>query len=83
MIQQDVNVKIKAGLTSNNLALFIQKASRYDADIFVEKGELKANAKSLLGLLSLQIANSDVIKLVADGEDEKEAVHDLVQYLTE
>lgn len=83
MVQQDVNVKIKVGLASNNLALFIQKASRYSADIFVEKGELRANAKSLLGLLSLQIANNDTVKLIAEGDDEAQAIEDLAQYLSE
>lgn len=83
MLQQDVNVKIKIGLKSNNLAMFIQKASRYDADIFVEKKELKANAKSLLGLMSLQIANNDTVRIIADGQDEKEAIQDLTQYLSE
>ena len=83
MVQKDVSVKIKTGLTSNSLALFIQKASRYSADIFVKKGELRANAKSLLGLLSLQIANNDKVLLVAEGEDEEQAISDLAQYLSE
>ena len=79
MVENNIDVKI--GLTSNNLALFIQKASKYKADVFVEKNELKANAKSLLGLLSLQIANGDNVKLVASGEDEKQALQELREYL--
>ena len=81
MIENNIEVKIKMGLTSNNLALFIQKASKYKADVFVEKHELKANAKSLLGLLSLQIANGDNIKLIANGEDENLAIQELREYL--
>ena len=79
MVENNIDVKI--GLTSNNLALFIQKASKYKADVFVEKNELRANAKSLLGLLSLQIINGDNVKLVADGEDECQALQELGEYL--
>ncbi|MBP5426947.1 MAG: HPr family phosphocarrier protein [Clostridiales bacterium] len=81
MICTDVEVKIKRGLTSNNLAHFIQKASGYKADVFVQKGGRKANAKSLLGLLSLQISNEDRVTISAEGEDEEVAVSELEKYL--
>ena len=81
MICDDVEVKIKTGLTSNNLAFFIQKASLYRADVFVQKGGRRANAKSLLGLLSLKISDNDVVTISADGVDEKIAVHELREYL--
>lgn len=81
MICTDVEVKIKTGLTSNSLAFFIQKASLYRADVFVQKGGRRANAKSLLGLLSLRISNNDTVTISADGVDEKMAVDDLSKYL--
>ena len=79
MVCGDVEVKID--LKSNDLALFIQKASRYKADVFVKKGELKANAKSLLGLLSLRITINDKVTLLADGSDANEAIEGLKEYL--
>lgn len=81
MICTDVEVKIREGLTSNNLAFFIQKASGYRAEVFIQKGGRKANAKSLLGLLSLRISDNDMITLSADGVDEKIAVDELSEYL--
>ena len=81
MICNDVEVGVKAGLTSNNVAFFIQKASKYDAEVFVKKGKLKANAKSLLGLMSLRIANNDKVTLLADGLDANEAIKELGEYL--
>ena len=79
MIYSDVEVGID--LTSSNLALFIQKAARYKADIFIEKGRLRANAKSLLGLLSLGITHRDKVRLSANGVDEDCAIEDLRKYL--
>lgn len=81
MFCNDIEVEIRTVLTSNNLALFVQKASRYDAEIFLKKGKFRANAKSFLGLLSLQITNNDKIILSAKGWDANEAIKDLEVYL--
>ena len=81
MICADVEVKISAGLTFTNLAYFIQKASVYRADVFVQKGRCRANAKSLLGLLSLGISDNDIVTISADGVDERMAVDELSAYL--
>lgn len=81
MVCNNIEVKIKSSLTSNNLALFIQKASRYDSEVFVEKDNLRANAKSLLGLLSLQISNNDKVTLIAEGLDASKAIKDLGEHL--
>ena len=81
MICDDVEVRVREGFTSNNLAFFIQIASKYDAEVFIKKGNLRANAKSLLGLLSLKITNDDRVTLIADGLDAKDAIKDLREYL--
>jgi len=49
------------------------KASNYKSTVWIEKGERKANAKSLLGVLSLGIEKGSKIVLTAEGEDEVEA----------
>ncbi|GAE87413.1 phosphotransferase system [Acetivibrio straminisolvens JCM 21531] len=61
--------------------MFIQKASNYKSNVWIEKGERKANAKSLLGLLSLGIGKGSKIMLIAEGEDEAEALNELENYL--
>ena len=45
----------------------------------MEKDERRVNAKSLLGVLSLGIVKGTTITLIADGNDEKEAVQALVE----
>jgi len=62
-------------------AMFIQKASNYKSTVWIEKGERKANAKSLLGVLSLGIEKGSKIVLTAEGEDEVEALNELENYL--
>lgn len=77
MITKEIVIKNESGLESKVAARLIQKASGYEANIWIEKEERRANAKSLLGILSLSISNGEKILLIADGTDEKLALHDL------
>lgn len=53
------------------------KASEYESNIWIQKEERKANAKSLLGLLSLGISPGDRITIITDGRDEETALNEL------
>jgi len=81
MTRKEIIVNNTSGLESKPAALFIQKASNFKCNIWVEKGERKANAKSLLGLLSLGVGSGNRITIIAEGEDESQAVSELEEYL--
>lgn len=77
MITKEIIIKNASGLESKIAARLIQKASGYASSIWIQKGEQKANAKSLLGILSLSIFNGEKVLLIADGSDEKLALQEL------
>lgn len=81
MLTRDVIIKNPTGLQSKSAAVFIQKASSYKSSVWIEKGERKANAKSLLGLLSLAISSGTKVKVIVEGEDEEKAALELAEYL--
>jgi|LSQX01.2.fsa_nt_gb phosphotransferase system HPr (HPr) family protein len=81
MVKREIMITNLSGLESKPAAMFIQKASNFKSSIWVEKGERKANAKSLLGLLSLSVGNGNKIILITEGEDEIEAAEELEKYL--
>jgi phosphocarrier protein HPr len=83
MIEKEVIIKNKSGLDSKPAALFIQKASNFKSAIWIENNERKANAKSLLGLLSLGVSSGTKVVLSADGDDELRAIDELVLYLAQ
>ena len=56
MVEKQVEVKLKSGLQARQAALFVQEANRYKADVFLEKGAKKVNAKSIMGIMSLAVA---------------------------
>lgn len=83
MKSKEAIIKNASGLNSKPAAMFINKAGSFKSSIWVEKGERKANAKSLLGLLSLGIGKGVKVVITADGEDEEKAVNELVEYIGE
>ena len=77
MISRSVTIQNSVGLHARPATFFIQKANSYKCSIWVEKEDCRVNAKSLLGVLSLGIVKGTTITLIADGNDENEAVKGL------
>ncbi len=78
MYVKEVSVQNQVGLHARPATFFIQKANEFKSSIWVEKEERRVNAKSLLGVLSLGIVGGTPIRVIADGQDEQEAVDNLV-----
>ncbi|MCC9023516.1 HPr family phosphocarrier protein [Bacillus nakamurai] len=83
MVQEKVEVRLKTGLQARPAALFVQEANRYVSDVFLENNGKKVNAKSIMGLMSLAVSTGTEVTLIADGEDEKEALEKLTAYVQE
>ena len=81
MFSKEVVVQNQVGLHARPATFFIQKANEFKSTIWVEKDERKVNAKSLLGVLSLGITKGTPIVVMADGNDEEEAVTELVDLI--
>lgn len=52
----------------------VRAASSFKSDIVFRKNGQEVNAKSVLGVLSLAAAQGSEIEVIADGEDEEEAL---------
>lgn len=78
MYVKEVSVQNQVGLHARPATFFIQRANEFKSSIWVEKEERRVNAKSLLGVLSLGIVGGTPIRIIADGQDEQEAVDSLV-----
>ncbi|WP_409290318.1 HPr family phosphocarrier protein [Peribacillus sp. SCS-26] len=81
MVEKVVQVRLKTGLQARPAALFVQEANRYSADVFLEKDGKKVNAKSIMGLMSLAVSAGTEVKLVAEGNDEEEALEALQAFV--
>lgn len=81
MIMKEMKVEIKDGLNVGTVALFIQEASQFDSAIYLEYGDKKVNAKSIMGMMTLNIASGEEISVSADGKDENAAISSIEKYL--
>ncbi len=81
MFEKKIKIRNKIGLHSKPATYFIKKANEYKSSIMIYKETECANAKSLLGVLSLGIMGEDEINISANGVDEEQAVEALVEFL--
>ena len=78
MTEQLITISNRAGIHARPAAVLVQAAKDFSASIYIEKGKDRINAKSIMGILTLAAAYGTELKIVAEGEDEKQAVEALV-----
>ena len=81
MFTKQTTVKCEAGLHNRQATYFIQKANEYKSSLWLEMGDRRINAKSLLGVLSMGVVQDSDVTLITDGPDEEEAVEELAKML--
>jgi len=81
MFSKEIVVRCESGLHNKQATYFVQKANEYDCNIWLESGNRKMNAKSLLGIMSLSIVTGATVVLSASGIDAEAAVIALEQLL--
>lgn len=74
MYNKEIVVRCESGLHNRQATYFVQKANEFESTIYLESGNRKMNAKSLLGIMSLGIVTGSTVTLIAAGPDEEEAV---------
>ena len=79
MTEQVVIISNRAGIHARPAAVLVQAAKDYKANIYFERGRDRINAKSIMGILTLAAAYGTEIRIIAEGEDEKEAVETIAR----
>lgn len=80
MVSKEIVVRCESGLHNKQASYFVQKANEFECSIWLESGNRKMNAKSLLGIMSMGIVTGATVTLSASGSDEQEAI-DLLEAL--
>jgi len=77
--EQTVVVQNPSGLHARPAAAFVNAAKRFaDTKVWVVKGDVQRDAKSILQVLTLGVTKGTTVVIRADGPAESEAVRDLV-----
>lgn len=64
----------RAGIHARPAALIVQTAGKFKSKITLRKGEDSINGKSIMGIITLGAGYETEIRIIAEGEDEAEAV---------
>jgi len=81
MVTKTIQFNCDKTLQMKAVAVLIQKASTFRSNIWLSRGERRANAKSLLGVMSLGIENQMELTVSAEGADEADALLTITGYL--
>jgi phosphocarrier protein HPr len=74
MIRRTLEIRNSLGLHARAAGALVRLSSAFQSEITVEKDGMKANSKSIMGLLMLAAASGSTILVTAQGGDEEEAM---------
>lgn len=74
MVEIKTEIINQLGLHARAAAKLSHLANSFESDITIVYNNVKVNAKSLLGILTLAASVGNSIIIIADGSDEKDAV---------
>ena len=75
MTKRTVTIELASGLEARPIAMLVQLASSYESTIYVQSDNKKINAKSIMGMMTLDLP-------VGEQVDEEKAVNDIEKYLS-
>lgn len=81
MVSKTIKVNLVADAEARPVAVLVQKASQYESKVYIQSGERRINAKSIMGMMSLGLVQDEEVIVSAEGNDEEAAVENLSQYL--
>ena len=79
MIKKPVTLQSDLDMESRPIAHLVQEASQYDSTVY-----MKINAKSIMGMMALQShqpGKGTNLTLIAEGDDEEQAVSGVESFL--
>ena len=82
MTRKEITIQLPHGLEARPVAMLVQVASQCESEIHVESAGRNVNAKSIMGVMALASQNAPQLQVTADGEDEAEAVHAIVELIS-
>ena len=76
---REMGIRNANGIHARPAALFVQLASRYDAEVTVDNEGNRVSGKSIMGMLTLNASCGTVLKVSAEGPDASELLDELEQ----
>lgn len=81
MVRKPVTIRNSMDMEMRPIAHLVQEASQYKSRIFIEMNDKKINAKSIMGMMSLELCTGESLTVEAEGKDEEQAVNGVEAFL--
>ncbi|MCC8127973.1 MAG: HPr family phosphocarrier protein [Clostridiales bacterium] len=81
MTKKQIKIGLASGLEARPIAVLVQIASQFESSIYVDIGNKRVNAKSIMGMMTIAMDTGDEITISADGPDEETAMAGIEKYL--
>ena len=74
MVKKSIEISCPGGLEPRPIAELVQVASKYESKVYLE-------TESIMGMMSMNIANGDLLVVSAEGSDEEGAMDEILGFL--
>lgn len=81
MVKKEALIVSPVGLKDRHTAFFVQQANKFESEIRLEYKGGSVDAKSLTGVLALDVPHNAKVKIIANGPDEKVAAETLADFV--
>jgi len=83
MARAEIEISNKLGLHARASAKLTQLAGGFNAEVWLEKGTRRINAKSIMGVMMLAAGKGSIIIVETVGSDEQSALDALLKLITD
>jgi|AntAceMinimDraft_16_1070373.scaffolds.fasta_scaffold621437_1 phosphocarrier protein len=80
-MEKVITIKSTQGLHAQLANKLVQVSNKYDVEVYLQYDNVKIDAKSILGLMSLAVPNGENVKVVATGNDSEKAILEIEKLL--
>ena len=80
-VEKDVTIVNRLGMHARPAAMFVRVASRYRAEVWVEKESERVNGKSIMGLMMLAAGQGSKLHICCEGPDADKALQELEELI--
>ncbi|GAA3660342.1 HPr family phosphocarrier protein [Asaccharospora irregularis] len=81
-MEKTISIKNESGLHARPAGMFVKKASEFKSNVEILAKGKTVNAKSIMGVMSLGLAQGEELTIIANGSDEQEAITELVDLVS-
>ena len=83
MIKKPITIQLSEGLDARPIALLVQEASQYSSTVYIEVADKQVNAKSIMGIFSLDLSKPLKMIVHADSEAAADFVEEAAKFIAD